>query len=79
MSVLITALAIALSPPADPGTAAAKPKQDPNEMVCEKQRESGSRLSVKRVCMTRAEWADRRLQDRQAIDKAQVERGTAGN
>lgn len=44
---------------------------DPNERICEKLTIVGSRLSVKRVCATRAEWADRIRQDREAIDAAQ--------
>ena len=46
---------------------------DPNEMVCEKQEVLGSRLAVRRVCMTRAQWADRRAQDRQTIDRSQTQ------
>jgi hypothetical protein len=45
---------------------------DPNEKVCETITMIGSRLAKRRFCGTRAEWADRRRQDRQAIEKAQV-------
>ena len=45
---------------------------DPDEVVCEKVEVTGSRLAVKRVCMTRAEWADRRQQDRMATEKSQI-------
>jgi hypothetical protein len=45
---------------------------DPNERICENITMVGSRLAKKRVCATRSEWADRKLQDRQAIDRAQV-------
>lgn len=76
---MVALLAFGLAGDPVPPPAAPKDGKDPNEIVCEKQRELGSRLAVKRVCMTRAEWADRRLQDRQTIDKAQVERGTTGN
>lgn len=58
---------------------AAKKQPDPNEVVCEKQKELGSRLSMKRVCMTRAEWAQRRLLDRQEVDKAQTNKGIRGD
>ena len=51
---------------------------DPNEIVCEKQEVMGSRLGSKRVCMTRAEWAEQRRLDRQDIDHAQTMRGTKG-
>lgn len=51
---------------------------DPNEVVCEKQDVAGSRLATRRVCMTRAQWADLKHQDRQEIEKAQVQRGCNG-
>ena len=51
---------------------------DPNEVICEKQEVIGSRLQTKRVCRTRAEWADLRLQDQQAIDRVQIQRGSNG-
>ena len=50
----------------------AKKALDPNQMICEKQEVVGSRLATEKVCHTRAQWADLRLQDRQGIDKAQT-------
>lgn len=51
---------------------AAKPKKgDPNEIVCEKITAIGTRLATKRVCATRAEWAEKRKLDREAVDQAQ--------
>ena len=58
--------------------AAAKPAYNANEIVCEKQETTGSRLGAKRVCMTRSEWAERRLQDRQELERVQVHRGNKG-
>ena len=52
-----------------------KVTKDPNEVVCEKQEVLGSRVATKKVCMTRAEWAERKRLERQEIDKAQVNRG----
>lgn len=48
---------------------------DPNEVVCERQEVLGSRLSSKRVCMTRSQWADQKSEDRQQLEKVQVQRG----
>ena len=45
--------------------------RDPNEVVCEKQSIVGSRLATRRVCATRAEWAEKRRLDRDAIDQGQ--------
>lgn len=53
-----------------------KVAKDPNEVVCEKQEVLGSRVASKKVCMTRAEWAERKRLERLEIDKAQVGRGS---
>lgn len=53
---------------------AAKPAKDPNEVVCEKQEETGSRLSSHQVCMTRSQWAEQRRLNRQDIEKIQTQR-----
>ena len=63
------------------GAAAAtsqKAADNANEVVCEKQEITGSRIGSRRICMTRAKWAERRLQDRQEIEKAQTNRGMKG-
>ena len=52
--------------------------RDPNKVICEKQEVVGSRLATRRVCMTRAQWADLRRQDRQEIDKVQTRRTMSG-
>ena len=44
---------------------------DPNERICETIPMIGSRLATKRFCGTRAEWDERRRQDREALDAAQ--------
>lgn len=49
--------------------------KDPNEWVCEKQTIIGTRLATRRVCATRAEWEEKRRQDKEAIDKAQTQIG----
>ena len=54
--------------------AAPKNARDPNEIVCERQEEIGSRLGGQRVCKTRAQWAEERRAARQDIDKAQMQR-----
>jgi hypothetical protein len=61
-----------------PGPALAEKKQapvtttgDPNERICETIPMIGSRLATKRFCGTRAEWDERRRQDREALDAAQ--------
>ena len=65
------------SPSSQP--AAEKPAAgSPNEVVCQKLEVTGTRLGLKRVCKTRAQWADQQLQDRQEIEKVQTQRGMKG-
>lgn len=80
MIARLTALAIAATIPA--AATAAPPDQpaltaDPNEKICETVTQIGSRLSRKRICATRAEWAQRRLQDRQ--DAEQIQKSLTGS
>ena len=74
-AILIGVPAIAETPrPASPPVKAL----DPNEVVCEKQEVVGSRLQKRKVCMTRAQWADLRLQDRQDVERVQNNRVPKG-
>jgi hypothetical protein len=69
-----------VSAPAIAQTAAptqSKPQVD-NQKICQKVEVIGSRIASKRVCMTRAEWDDARLQDRQALERVQTQRGMKG-
>ena len=54
---------------------AAEPKapRDPNEKICQVITPVGSRLATKKVCATRAEWEDKKRQDREATEKAQTQ------
>jgi invasion protein IalB len=52
----------------------AKKVADPNEVVCEKQQEIGSRIASSQVCMTRSQWAEQRRLTRQDVDKGQTQR-----
>ena len=81
MSFRLFALAIALTLPATaPVRAIASDEDirlaaptDPNEKICENVTQIGSRIAKKRICATRAEWTQRRLQDRQ--DAEYIQRG----
>ena len=59
---------------AQPNTGVASAAGDPGQTVCEKVEEIGTRLSSKRVCMTRAEWAEQRRRNREEVEKAQQTR-----
>jgi hypothetical protein len=71
---LVAAVAGALiaAPVAAADTASAQAGgYDPNERICEKMIVTGSRLASKKVCMTRAQWDERRRDDRDSIERAQ--------
>jgi len=53
--------------------------KDPNQVICETEESTGSRIAAKRVCATRGEFEQRRLADRQAIEKAQTQVAMPGN
>ena len=72
------AAAMAFAAPAlaqNDGGSASKAK-DPNQVVCEKIEVLGSRVATKKVCMTRAEWAEKKRLERMELDRAQVSRGS---
>jgi hypothetical protein len=43
-----------------------------NDRVCEDIIQTGSRIASKRFCGTRSEWDDRKRQDREAVERAQL-------
>ena len=55
------------------------PSSSPNAPVCRTVRDTGSRLTRTRVCMTRAEWASQRRETRQVVDKGQTQMPLQGN
>jgi hypothetical protein len=61
-----------------PAASARRTGYDPNQTICRRDRESGSRLVIRRVCMTRQEWADYHRELRQNVDRAQTTRVHAG-
>ncbi|MFN3585342.1 hypothetical protein [Phenylobacterium sp.] len=59
----------------------AKKADDANKMICKSEAVAGSRMP-KRICATKAEWEQRRLDAKDALDKSQTNRplnGTTGD
>jgi hypothetical protein len=44
-----------------------------DRMICKRIGETGSRLRSSRVCMTKAQWDEKRRADRQEIEKGQMQ------
>ena len=52
-----------------------RPQANAGDEVCEQVRVIGSRLAVKRVCMTRLEWEEKKTLDRDFIQRIQFPMG----
>ena len=52
------------------------PGNDPNQVICIREAEIGSRLATRRVCRTRQEWEEARQQFRDRLDRAQQQSQT---
>lgn len=77
--ILLLGLAAAgLAQPSSSVRPAARLHADPNQVVCETIRETGSRLNVNRICMTNAQWRELRRQTREDVDRAQAVRVRPG-
>ncbi len=60
-----------------PPPAATKPAEvghDP--VICQRYTEIGSRLKRRKTCLHKSEWERQRLEDKQMIDRTQIQRGT---
>lgn len=44
---------------------------NPDKVVCESEETTGTRLGARRVCMTVAQWADKRREHREALERVQ--------
>jgi hypothetical protein len=50
--------------------------RDPNAIICKRTTDLGTRLPRKKVCMTRAQHTERRLLDRDMVERSQASRST---
>lgn len=72
--LLLAATAASAEAPSAPATH--NGTANPNETICRTQAELGSRLNRTRICMTRAEWAERQREQRQTLERNQTWRGS---
>lgn len=65
----LSAPALAQTPPAETATAAnADPK---DQLICKRQKTPGSRIGSEKVCRTKAEWEQIRIQSRFELERIQ--------
>ena len=73
-TALVVATPISAQTQTQPTPKEAAPNQNAgalNERICANITLTGSRLATKRFCGTRAQWADKQLQDRQEVERIQ--------
>jgi hypothetical protein len=69
VAVAVPAVAQTTIQPQPVQTATAK--SDVNKLVCKKEEQIGSRLAVKKVCLTVQQWQERATEDRQQLERVQ--------
>ena len=67
--MLFSHLLLGLAAAAHQAPAAAPPANDLTKVVCKSEDQTGSRLGSHRVCMTKAQWAERARRDKDDLDQ----------
>ena len=75
-AVMISGAAVAQEAAQEPATQSREGDGDVTQIVCRTEVETGSRINRRRVCRTRAEWAEHRGQYRDRIERAQQQMQT---
>ena len=68
VGLIAIAFALAAAPDQPQEVVVEGRKPNPDQIICEKVVEAGSRVNIKRRCATRREWEAARQADRNAID-----------
>ncbi len=72
--IMMSAAAVAEAPSSSRTDATS----DPNQTICRSIPNTGSRVSRSRICMTRAQWEDRRQEMRATVERGQINRRNDG-
>lgn len=89
MKYLLGVASVAIFLAASPSVAQTQPQAQPqpstqtasnttiaaDQVICEKQEDTGSRLSSHKICHTRSQWEQLRHDDRSNLERAQEQRG----
>ena len=73
----IIAVSVSVPAVADPQAAPAIQSSQTgpaDQVICERQEDTGSRLSSHKICHTRSQWAEIRRDDRSDVERAQSQR-----
>jgi hypothetical protein len=75
IGLVVATCALAQTVPQSSPPKSAQSREDPGEVICERVKEVGSRLIVKKVCMTRLQWREQKAADRTFTDGVQTQLG----
>jgi len=67
--ILAIVVLIGIEAPALPQPASSLRQRDPEVIVCEKVKLTGSRVEARKVCGTRAQWAELRRREREMANQ----------
>lgn len=73
LSALLPLAAVTFAAPSSAKEVDRRQALDPNETVCENEEVLGSRLAIRRICLTRAQWTEKRRDDRALVDRSQTQ------
>ena len=72
MAVAATVATTAIAQAATDSNTRRAPNIDPDQIVCVTEHETGSRVRARRVCRTRAEWAEHQAEQRRTVERTQM-------
>ena len=73
-ALVTQSVALSASPPQSPSSSGGK--DGAGELVCKSQSVVGSRLAVKKKCLTKSEWANERKTHKEAVEAIQRPTGS---
>ena len=65
--------------PAPAQVVQAAPRAPTEQVICEREEDTGSRLTAHKICHTRTEWAQIQREEREDLDHRQTQRAMNGN
>lgn len=70
-TLLVSAAPAIAQTPTTTSAAPTSKAKDPNRVICERIKDTSSRIGGKRVCMTATQWEEQRRRDREYVEDAQ--------
>lgn len=78
-AILVSATAAIAQAPTETPSTQTVDQSDQDQVVCRRVEQIGSRISARRVCRTRAQWAEEQDESRKVIERIQSMKPLTGN